>query len=646
MTGKEHVSPNEDDKLFVEPRTPISQRPEAQHELYDKEGVMHEDDLINGKIRMLTPGFHDVLSDFKLDKDIRRNYFDIKNTAEEIESINDAIADSDDSMTEASYGAHVSHRTGGRIQLRTLLVRLGDALEKGGKSAKEFIDLSIFNKCGPVEITVKGVSVRKIAEQTKQNRLPLDSLLTFFVASRQTEEGRLPDGFFAENDSELARKFPKGLRRDLAKAGDIMTSLINVAHTMDYKEYRDAQKDFPMSAPVTKKLLEKTHEFHQRLNETIIDPDAGEFEATKQSIESYFQASPRTKNSIIYLFTYGDNEKFQTLYRKSLALAGHAEHGEFYRQFTGTLRNYADVVSDFSQLRTKDELEEVFTASEGPLMDAVPEPTDFRKQVASIIPNKPRDINEFVIKTEDIEWGEITKPQSAKIRFLPRKPMHFSVGMNYETEADETNILLIVDARKEKFDWNFIEDPDASDMLPFSNASKRIIKKILEQVDKKAKEVKLESQAAKDAQLSVSSAIEQPAIPKERPILEEEPVKRKRKRVVVSPLAVAEESAKLEEEGVRNVIIVPEDDDMKKVMKTLSAEDQALVLKGIENYNERGVGGFKMLVRRADDGNRLFALRINIGSKGVRVLLKEGEAEGKQRIFGIQDIKRRGSIYK
>lgn len=87
------------------------------------------------------------------------------------------------------------------------------------------------------------------------------------------------------------------------------------------------------------------------------------------------------------------------------------------------------------------------------------------------------------------------------------------------------------------------------------------------------------------------------------------------------------------------------------MMKNLSSEDRALVIKAIEEYNQRSIGQFKRLRFSRQEKGPLFTLRINTGSggAGIRVLMHEVPnlaEESNTCAFEILDVDYRKNIYK
>jgi hypothetical protein len=86
------------------------------------------------------------------------------------------------------------------------------------------------------------------------------------------------------------------------------------------------------------------------------------------------------------------------------------------------------------------------------------------------------------------------------------------------------------------------------------------------------------------------------------------------------------------------------------MMKGLAPSDQMEIVEGIQNYNETGIGKFRMLKALGKEGQRLYALRVNCGPRGgSRVLLQESKSEEtlpNTRKFQILDIDYRKDIYR
>jgi len=101
---------------------------------------------------------------------------------------------------------------------------------------------------------------------------------------------------------------------------------------------------------------------------------------------------------------------------------------------------------------------------------------------------------------------------------------------------------------------------------------------------------------------------------------------------------------------IKNQIVLTQRDDLNKMMENLSSQDRALVITGIEEYNQRSAGQLKMLRISGEERKPLFTLRINTGSGGggIRVLMHElpNPTEGNTRAFEIIAIDYRKNIYR
>lgn len=616
--------------------------------LYDVESIKPESVAVTKLLTAGEPHFNQAVLGQK-DRAIQRkgeSFFRIRDERNKLTS----TAASSGGLSVAESSIVLAHLAGGIITYNHAFSDLAQMTPLSSE-AKDFVDLEKFLTCSEVTSTLHGVSLRSITEQKKQKKLPIDSLLQFFMDVRAIDERQVPDGVLEENTSALAVTYPQLHLQGLERIGILSRSLLNTSEFMGMEAYRLMQRRFPLTAPTTEALVRNISDFHNRLKTTVADPESTEFPQLKERIESVMDSGIGSKLFLIHLFTLARVDTLQSVFRKTASQATHPDHGEFYQKFTDMFHQYADAVSEFTQLRTKDDTEEVFTPMEGDNPKPVPTFDDYRKTIVDIIKYKPSSKDQYDVPVDDITWGEITEPQSVKVTFDEDRPMLFRVELHYEREEEETNIVVEADAKKKRFDWNYLEDPEALEMKPFSNAVKKVVLQSLTSVEQ---QVRSERQA-KDASKTVFRADDGRSLrirdPKVRPESEVEPPRKKRQRVDQNPMEVFAETVKLNAEG-KNTILLPDGDvdtavnGLRKEMKRLSDSDRRLVIEGIRRYNETGAGGFKMLQGRSAEGKKLYSLRINIGGKGVRVLVKEGESEEGDRKFTILAIGRRGNTFR
>ncbi|MEK7570966.1 MAG: hypothetical protein AAB553_01715 [Patescibacteria group bacterium] len=626
---------------FVTPDTLM--RKKQEHSVnFDQRALSWEDKSLVDRKRALTNSISSYLSE----PAINQLYLSWKASLEELLGLKKDASTSAE-VTNAMFGAQVVHRAGAMIKIGDSLSRFFTALQRRGKDASELAALEAFSSILPVDLASHGVSLRKIAEQTKRNKLPLAAQLSFFMALKLFPGEQFQRTLLEENPSELAREFPNIVLEAAGQTGNILTGVINLSNNRDMPEYRDIKRRFPLTAPVTETLLEKTHEFRDGLAMTIIDPSAKEFTALKEKIQEYFGASPEIQSFLIHLFSNNRAEGLQDLFRKAMEQRDLPEHGDFYRKFAGMVEGYVDILSAFTQLRTADEIEEIFIEREGDAIADTPSFNDYRVSVAKIIGKKPRDKDVYDIDIDALSWTEFVPPQSVTLTFSPGKPMEFVVDITYEAENEGTSLWLGVDAKRQEFEWNYLEDPESDKMQQFSSAAKRVVMAALQEVEKTTKDEweRRKATVVRKVEPPKGNQVPQPKIPPDSGTTTLVASTKRRHRQSGDALSVVAETVSLETGKARNIIVLKEQAEMGEVMKGLTAGDQEKVITRINEYNKRGVGRLKML-GIGSDGRKRYSYRINIGAKGVRVLLTEGESTSGQRSFEIVDIKRRREVYR
>jgi len=498
----------------------------------------------------------------------------------------------------------------------------------------------------------ENLSLQAIHDQDKRNKLPLASLLRYYMEMRKVLSGRLPVNFDQDNESVLGTQYPSVVRSNLATAVSLAIAGINGIVGFGEKEYKEVSGGFPLVAPRAKRLIGKTAEFHNRLFGTVSNPDDEELVEIKPVIQNYIGETASMRGYLIHLMTLGELAKVQQIYRKAKAMRGHVHHGEFYSQLSDMLLQYSEIHPDFTQLHTQNDLAELYSPNGTVFDDSTPTMEDFRQQVAGIISIKPRDVYEFSFDQEmldTIEWGEVTAPQSANLTFNSQKSMALSVVFYYEGEIEQAKVILGMYPKTGIFDWNFIEDPQDPEMQQYSNAVKIVIGQILANVRNRLSDQRQKKRADNNpAPPSINSPTKGDTV-YEVPVEKTEDTENGGQAIYKRPKAKASKAgdtagstphAEMEQE-VKRTIVIPEGEIFEDLLSPLSPEDQRRARAGIVEANNRGVAGIKLIETAKYE--RLWSLRIG---KGIRVLLREAGVEDGLSKYEIIDARRRGDIYK
>jgi len=508
---------------------------------------------------------------------------------------------------------------------------------------------------GTYSCKINGVSVKDV--MVNPNLSP-SSFYKFAVESQLIRMNRTHTKVLQENQTPLASVYPNIAKSHIEDATGCVMALTNT----DPERFESLASHFlshPSNAEnqiitAARNMVKRTDRLNQKLISTIFNPNSSEFLPLKETVEDYLDQEDLglKTTALVRLVGLHDYENIAKAYRKAKELAEqNNQNSPFYNLLQSSIRQYIEDVPQELGVLTKDDLPMFIDLDKTIKDESVPTLGDLRNITVPILNRAPykgylfdeSDIEEFDLKS-------IVSPNSIGVAFPKGHPNIFNIYFHYKNQQGESTTLeLNFNARKNIFDLKpFIETTDDPEMAELRKAALIASRSVLSQIQR---HVDVEFQERQRAKAARATPIPQPTTkkPKEPYI----PREKEEKFVPEKPLTAFQEALQTTilptREEVKNQVLVPAEEETKDLIRSLSPEDQQIVLDGIIKYNETGTGKFKMLRSVGREGQRLYTLRITGTGGGIRALLEEttngGDLE-KGRNFEIIDIDYRKNIYR
>jgi hypothetical protein len=401
-------------------------------------------------------------------------------------------------------------------------------------------------------------------------------------------------------------------------------------------------------------MTKRINSLRQNIFNTILDPNSPDFPALMEAVNNYLgREDQQLRTDALLQLGLNKNENIVKAYRRATELSQqHNEHSAFYTLLEKSIKQYLEDIPQELGILTSDDLPLFIDVDKATGDQTVPTLDDMGKINKLIFQRTPQ--REYEVETERVSLGDMVPPNSLRVEFPKGHPNIFNIYFYYENEQGESTTLeLNFDTRKNEFDWKpFAPDTSDPEMTELRKASLFASYSILSQIQQQTEAEYQQKQKERQVKTQTPQATVRQSRPKEPYV----PRVKEKRQERPSPLSPIQEILQSnipffpETQRVRNQILVPEEEGFEDMIKGISAPDQKIIAEGIQNYNENGVGTFRMLKALGNEGQRLYALRVNCGPRGgSRVLLQESDSEETSpniRKFQIVDIGYRKDIYR
>jgi hypothetical protein len=280
---------------------------------------------------------------------------------------------------------------------------------------------------------------------------------------------------------------------------------------------------------------------------------------------------------------------------------------------------------------------------------AIPTFEDLKRIKMDILQKSSK--TEYILNPTGIPWQGLMPPTAALVRFPKDFPNKTDIAFYYENlEGEKTEIVLRLNTKngQEKFDWNFLESPDDTQMSDMGNAAFLSVRSTLTAIKK---ETEIEYREKIKLRTINTSTIftENNGVKKTEKTevwVPKEKEEKSKPQKLLSPLQEVLQSEmppQKEKNGIKKQIVLSIDNGIAKQLSRFSFEIQDKIKKGIERFNEDGGGRFKPLGIKYKE-KTVYELRV---VDKYRVLVVEEDLNGNGiKNFRVIEIGKRSEIFK
>jgi len=522
-----------------------------------------------------------------------------------------------------------------------------------------YLQLSEFVYTSTIHSKIGGVSLKDVIDNPE---ITPSSIYRYVMESDFVHSRLTHAKILEENQTPLTLANPNFTKQTIHTAAGLSDSF----YYMTPEYFETLLRNFlPQQQGTEKEIIATAREMVNRINRlrqnvymTILNPNSPEFPSLKDMVEKYLlEEDGNAQTSAILGLGLIDEDKICTAYRKTKELAGeNNENSPFYKLLQSSIKQYIEEVPQELGVLTQDDLPMFIDGDKAIEDEAAPTLEDLRKVTISIF-NKAshKAYRSEESDNEEIDLANMTSPNSIRVEFPKGHPNIFNIYFYYENEQGESTTLeLNFDTRKNVFDWKpFAPDTSDPEMKQLRDAGLIAAQSILSYIHQYVEDEYQQKQQEREAGTQTQRPAQGRKIRSEEPYVPRQKLERQERLRPLTPIQEILQSEMpifAQPKGIKNEIVLPEDQYLFDVMKGLAPSDQKEIVEGIQNYNEIGVGTFRMLKALGNEGQRLYALRVNCGPRGgSRVLLQESDSEETSpniRKFQIVDIGYRKDIYR
>lgn len=499
-------------------------------------------------------------------------------------------------------------------------------------------------------IRINGISLQDFVSENPTLKLSAPAAFQFIVESELVRHKRSHEAIWKLNQDPFQRAYPNLTKHAIESATARVRALANSQpQTTDpsvIKKQALVEEIVRYALRFQRAIYESRQDFYQ----TLLDPGSREFVAVKTVMEPYLKRGRSERASALSIAGLNETIHIYELYRQSIVYAQNGPESQFYALLRDSVDKYVEEVPSCEQVITIDDLDAIFDEeSPASLVDVAPPTVDSLGRIVASIFEKSSN-KDYDIKLQEIAWDRFASPQDARIEFDKNRPQKFSITLFYVgREGEYQEVSFTFDTKKGFFDWNIINDPSDPKLVGFRRSALLVTQSILLRVQAQAEKQYQNKLLQRKGVVQEAVAVEKK--PKER-FRDESYEVRKQTRVERQTQTSVEKQIVVPDIGgaegeVKKTVVIPAQEILEDMLRSLSTVDRKIVLQGINRFNCDGVGWFKKEKGIGKAGVSLYGLRVNCTApKGVRVLLTLSQSSAGEMKFEISDIDYRRNIFR
>jgi hypothetical protein len=297
------------------------------------------------------------------------------------------------------------------------------------------------------------------------------------------------DQVLSENNNELTTHYPNTAKQQVQESCGQILCITNLAseHANEIFDRSIIPNISPLESldeeiiQKAKSVIERMNVLEQKTFETILNPASPFFPALKEKLENCLNnESPIVRTFALQRLGLKTKSQIKKAYRESRKLASEdKEYSPFYERLSNYIKKY---FVEENPVKTN-----FFTESNMPTflneMNAdkvVPTFEDLRRIKMAILQKSSK--SEYNIDPSLIDWQRLISPSAVIVKFHEDLPHKSTIVFVYGKNGNKNTMLFLeinTQSKKAGIDWNFLEDPNSTEMEGMKNAALLSAKSIL-----------------------------------------------------------------------------------------------------------------------------------------------------------------------
>lgn len=505
---------------------------------------------------------------------------------------------------------------------------------------------------------VSAVKIGKVAfpDFASPKDKPASSFYCFLVKGILSVRDNLGDQIVQDNLEPPKNVYPNLIKSALWVFPNKIQSLLTLDPSLLEQAYRNERSPLNEMGLAVSSIIRGIQEVRSRMLRTVLDPHSKDFPEAKRILQNYLLNSDQTTIILaLNILGLNQNSNIRKLYLESRRHLSRGIDREFYSLLANSAQVYAKEASRVVHISSEDDMDLIADLNQA-LDSSIPVPNleQLGVTVSAIFQKSSQKVYE--VNPDDVDWQTLYSPQTVKVQFDKDKPKKFNVELGYEDDDGGTmEVKYGFDVSKGLMDWKYFADPlqpENDHVANFRSLLLHVTSSILTTIQKQAESQHQQKQTLK------SSIIVTPTTSVKRERFED-PIYQLRKEAKAKQRQAGTQNLFLKEDisaaeltqsaGIKDMVMVPEIDELSKMMRYISSRDQEIVGEAIAEFNRFGTGAeLKKMDNLGPDGEPRWSLDIRCTvPKGVRVVLASAEfSPGSREFRPVGTIRYRKDVYR
>lgn len=523
-----------------------------------------------------------------------------------------------------------------------------------GEDFSEERQIIVFDEAGPSLIKITDHSIQDVfLDNEKKSPISPSSGYKFLVEGRLVGTNLTHNKIADENkDLEKSTENPNLMKSNVQRASDQISALSVMSSA--HKSFMEPLGKLLGSAgefeKTATKLFTSFDNLQNRIRATILNPQDPDFDNLRACVKQYLEGDDEyTKELAVYTLGMNPKRKIPEIYRKvrELSLRDDGDDGnkKFYEDLSNAIVKFVYEMPSSLPILTEDDLI-MFVDKEIP--PTTPPTWEELRAINGKTFGKYNKKNLYSVDPQLISWQNVTPPQEIKVTFSPGGPKIFDIELYYENETNPNEkylLKLLFNARREEFDWPFLEAPNDPKVQYARDALFVATQSILLDVQRQAEELAKARYKGKnklttsEGQPVPSSGQKKTAFESPREPRVKEPKQRSTQNHSTSVLEMDTPAPSRPKKGFKQQIELPPNKTLQEFMDGIPSDYQRTITEHFERFNKEALGRLQSLTDQEE-------YELRVGKYRILVIPVNGHGSDRTQRFRITSVEDRRDLLK